>query len=118
VSAPVCECGSIHPLHLTVDRSRCCWCWVVEDGKEPNQSHDECCLSIKRLEPIRVRFKTAVSAENEGCVQVLLNFRNPLAKMPKHIISAARKDPERVLRAIADNVVASMIDQLRSRVSS
>ncbi len=108
------HCGDSRPVHGDV----CCWCWVFEDGKTVYEGHPDCMLAARRLGPIRARFRSAIEQTRENCITVISELRQPMEAMPRHLKIAARRDPEAVVRAIAEQIVNVAITQLRQRVTA
>lgn len=113
----LCVCGAA-PVHALESAPCCCWCWVVERGNDPYEGHPECLTAKKRIAAIQTRFRSAVLAEREACAQIVeeVGRRQPLESMPIVLLREARKSPERVLRAILDNMIPAISSVIRSRV--
>lgn len=96
----------------------CCWCWVVDEARAPVQGHEGCRLAKKRIEPIRVRYRTAVEATRENCIRVIHELKQPYEGMPRALKVKFRANPEASLRAVFEVAVENLTTTLRTRIKA
>lgn len=115
MTAPACRYCAEPATH----GDTCCWCWVVELARDPFDGHLDCRLAARRLVPIRARFKTAIEATRENCIELVHEgLAQPLEAMPKILRVHFRRNPERALQAILNEAAGNLATAMKERIKS